>query len=294
MGGSRSPRRERSRDRARRRYRDRSRDRERAKDKERDGRRDRDWDRGGKRREYRDRSKDRRRHPSKDRDRSKEKVRDFQDRPLSSRNKPSAPAARGYSPPPLTPSGAAARLASGSNNALPPPKNPNGPTSTSDAPPADKERPNFSSTGLLAAAANTTATGAVLKYHEPSDARLPPPSPAYKLFIFKDAAIVDTIELGTRSCWLIGRDRAVADLPVDHPSCSKQHAVLQFRHVAKTDEFGEKKAKVRLYLCDLESANGTMLGDVEVEGGRFVECREGDLIRLGTSTREYVIMLDRG
>lgn len=93
---------------------------------------------------------------------------------------------------------------------------------------------------------------------------------------------------------MIGRDRAVADLPVDHPSCSKQHAVLQFRFVTKVDEFGEKKGSVRLYVMDLESANGTSLNGDEIEGRRFVECREGDLLRFGLSTREYVIMLDRG
>lgn len=31
------------------------------------------------------------------------------------------------------------------------------------------------------------------------------------------------------SCYLFGRERRVADIPTDHPSCSKQHAVLQFR-----------------------------------------------------------------
>jgi len=28
-----------------------------------------------------------------------------------------------------------------------------------------------------------------------------------------------------QSAYLIGRERKIADLPVDHPSCSKQHAV---------------------------------------------------------------------
>lgn len=31
------------------------------------------------------------------------------------------------------------------------------------------------------------------------------------------------------SSYLFGRERRVADVPTDHPSCSKQHAVLQFR-----------------------------------------------------------------
>lgn len=32
-----------------------------------------------------------------------------------------------------------------------------------------------------------------------------------------------------QSCYLFGRERRVADVPTDHPSCSKQHAVVQFR-----------------------------------------------------------------
>lgn len=35
--------------------------------------------------------------------------------------------------------------------------------------------------------------------------------------------------LHRKSCWLFGRDRKVVDVPTDHPSCSKQHAVLQYR-----------------------------------------------------------------
>jgi len=32
-----------------------------------------------------------------------------------------------------------------------------------------------------------------------------------------------------QSAYLIGRDHKVADFPIDHPSCSKQHAALQYR-----------------------------------------------------------------
>ena len=34
----------------------------------------------------------------------------------------------------------------------------------------------------------------------------------------------------------------VADIPVDHPSTSKQHAVLQFRQVTERNEFGDTKS----------------------------------------------------
>lgn len=32
-----------------------------------------------------------------------------------------------------------------------------------------------------------------------------------------------------QSCYLFGRERRVADVPLDHPSISKQHAILQYR-----------------------------------------------------------------
>ncbi|KFX99387.1 hypothetical protein O988_03887, partial [Pseudogymnoascus sp. VKM F-3808] len=99
-------------------------------------------------------------------------------------------------------------------------------------PPPEKKQPNFAPTGLLAAETKTVTTNdgsaVVLKYHEPPEARKPPARDAWKLFVFKNGDIVDTIDLGRRSCWLIGRDASIADLPAEHPSISKQHAVIQF------------------------------------------------------------------
>jgi pSer/pThr/pTyr-binding forkhead associated (FHA) protein len=37
------------------------------------------------------------------------------------------------------------------------------------------------------------------------------------------------IYIHRQSAYLIGRDRKIADFPVDHPSCSKQHAAIQYR-----------------------------------------------------------------
>lgn len=151
-------------------------------------------------------------------------------------------------------------------------------------PPVEKEKVNFANTGLLAAATNTV-NGVVLKYSEPSEARKPPAHQRWRLFVFKDKEIISTLDLNTSSCWLVGRDRAVADLPVDHPSCSKQHAVLQFRFVTKVGEFGDKEAGVRPYIIDLESANGTWVNKLRIPETRYLELKEGDLIVFGLSTR---------
>ncbi|CAK7272115.1 hypothetical protein SEPCBS119000_004956 [Sporothrix epigloea] len=164
-----------------------------------------------------------------------------------------------------------------------------------EPPKPPKEQPNWGATGALAAASNTIAqadgSSVTLKYHEPPEARKPSTHDQWKLFVFKDGAIVDTIDLAARSCWLAGRDEAVVDLLAAHPSVSKQHAVVQFRHVEKRNEFGDRIGRVKPYLLDLASANGTKLNHDEVATQRYVELQDKDLIQFGHSSREYVLML---
>ncbi|KXG48914.1 uncharacterized protein PGRI_027840 [Penicillium griseofulvum] len=163
-----------------------------------------------------------------------------------------------------------------------------------EAPAPEKQKPNFNPTGRLAAETNTVQVGGaeiVLKYHEPPEARKPPPKEPWRMYVFKGADLLETVELAERSCWLIGRERMVVDFPLDHPSCSKQHAVLQFRFVEKRNEYGDRIGKVKPYLIDLESANGSSINGETIPGGRYVEVMDKDVVRFGLSSREYVLML---
>lgn len=47
---------------------------------------------------------------------------------------------------------------------------------------------------------------------------------------------------------------------------------------------------IRLYIIDLESANGTYLNNNRIESRRYYELLEKDVIKFGFSTREYVVM----
>ena len=168
------------------------------------------------------------------------------------------------------------------------------PSTAGEPPPPDKQKPNFGTSGRLAAESNTIKTGnqtIVLKYHEPPEARKPAAKDAWRMYVFKGDEIVETVELSEQSCWLFGRETAVADFPIEHPSCSKQHAVIQFRYVEKLNEFGDKKGKVKPYLLDLESANGTKINGEDVPAGRYVEVKSDDVLNFGHSTREYVVQL---
>lgn len=42
---------------------------------------------------------------------------------------------------------------------------------------------------------------------------------------------------------------------------------------------------------DLESTNKTFLNNEEVEGARYYELRDKDIMRFGESTRDYVLMM---
>lgn len=95
----------------------------------------------------------------------------------------------------------------------------------------EKEKPNFTLSGKLTEETNTYK-GIVIKYSEPPEARKP--KRRWRLYPFKGEKAMQTLYIHRESAYLIGRDRKVVDLPVDHPSCSKQHAVLQYRLVSFT------------------------------------------------------------
>lgn len=138
--------------------------------------------------------------------------------------------------------------------------------------------PNFSLSGALAKDTNTYK-GVLIKYNEPNEAHKP--NKRWFLYPFKGDESLDPIPIYRQSAYLLGRDRTIADIPIDHPSCSKQHAVIQFRKV---------KGDIRPYIIDLESANKTKLNNETIEPRRYYELIEKDGIKFGFSTREYVIM----
>lgn len=159
--------------------------------------------------------------------------------------------------------------------------------------PKSPPKPNFANTGLLAQEANTVK-GVTLKYHEPPEARKPVEN--WRLYVFKgdeqvggccaDAADADLVHIHRQSCFLVGRDTVVTDVPVQHPSISKQHAVIQFRRITTRTEHGETKSQVkcagrvhadaRPFIIDLDSTNGTYVNGDEVPKSRYYELRASD------------------
>ena len=159
------------------------------------------------------------------------------------------------------------------------------------APDAPKIKPNYEATGKLAESANKI-NGVGVNYGEPPDATKP--TKHWRLYVFKGKEAIDPYHIHRQSMYLMGRERRVADIPLDHPSCSSQHCVLQFRMTQKTEtnEHGQRRESklVRPYLIDLGSTNGCYVNGERIEAQRYVELLEKDCLRFGYSSREYVLL----
>ncbi|THV03866.1 SMAD/FHA domain-containing protein [Dendrothele bispora CBS 962.96] len=161
--------------------------------------------------------------------------------------------------------------------------------------PVSKAKPNFGASGLLAAETNTVKSvdgknSTVLKYNEPPEARKP--SVGWRLYVFKGDEQTELLHIHKQSAYLIGRDRLVADIVLEHPSCSKQHAAIQYRFVQVKDEFGGSKGEVKPFIIDLESTNGTHVNGETIPTSRYYELQLKDVVKFGQSTKEYILLHD--
>ena len=162
--------------------------------------------------------------------------------------------------------------------------------SATNEPAQPKDKPDFELSGKLTEDTNTYK-GVVIKYNEPPEARKA--KKRWRLYPFKNDEALKPFHMHRQSAYLFGRDRLVADIPVDHPSCSKQHAVYQYRMVPYEKEDGRKAHKVCPYIIDLDSANGTFVNNKQIEPRRYVELMEKDVLKFGFSSREYVLLHDK-
>lgn len=171
-----------------------------------------------------------------------------------------------------------------------------------------KELPNFESSGILATEDvwekqqalrlgggltkqdfrsdlnSVSALSAGGKVSLPPDAAVPPPT-RWRIYIFQQgvAEATKTAYLAKKADFLFGKDRKMnPDIAIDHPSCSKQHAVIHFRK--------RSDGEVCPYILDLDSTNGTMLSGQRCEPRRYYELKHQDVIRFASSSRDYVLM----
>merc|ERR1712194_749043 len=145
-----------------------------------------------------------------------------------------------------------------------------------------KEEPNFEASGLLGMEDNSK-NGIVMKFTKPVEARMPVAKWRLYCYSKQSGDNAKVMHIHRKEGYLFGKDRRVVDVPTDHPTCSKQHAVLHHRLTA------DGRA-IKPYIMDLESINGTFVNGERIDSARYFELREGDRLKFGMSSREYVLL----
>lgn len=111
----------------------------------------------------------------------------------------------------------------------------------------------------------------------------------YALEILKNGTILDQVPLMDKSYFVVGR-LPVCDLPLEHPSISRYHAVIQYRGDAEEDAgcMGEEKG---FYIYDLDSTHGTVVNKNKIPPKTYIRVRVGHVLKFGGSTRLFVLQV---
>lgn len=127
-----------------------------------------------------------------------------------------------------------------------------------------------------------------------------PPSEAFSLTVIKNGTVIQEIPIGTKPYLVFGR-LPICHVPLEHPSISRYHAILQYRpQSSETDTqdssfvenvtlFSTNPKEAGFYIYDLGSTHGTCLNKTKVQPRCYYRVRIGQMIRLGGSSRMFVL-----
>jgi len=113
-----------------------------------------------------------------------------------------------------------------------------------------------------------------LNYAVPEWSAAPPD--IFRFEVIKGGVMKNDIVMDGQPYCVFGRDK-ISSFVIDHPHCSRQHAVVQFN------------AKGECFIFDLGSRHGTFLNNKRIEMGVFVQIYVGDKIAFGRSERGYFL-----
>ncbi|KAK9882147.1 hypothetical protein WA026_019664 [Henosepilachna vigintioctopunctata] len=119
-----------------------------------------------------------------------------------------------------------------------------------------------------------------IQYIEPTWSGVP--KMEYNFEVLKDGVVIDTINLINKPYWVFGR-LANCDIAMQHPTISRYHCVIQYRCEA-SEEY-----ETGFYIYDLGSTHGTFLNKNKVKPKVYVRIQVGHMLKLGCSTRSYLL-----
>ena len=124
------------------------------------------------------------------------------------------------------------------------------------------------------------------------------PTEPYFLSVIKNGTVVQEINISTKPFHVFGR-LPCCDVPLDHPSLSRYHAVLQYHpHIenkSTSDEelsstlFSTNPKEAGFYVYDLGSTHGTFINKSQVNPRCYYRLRVGQMVKFGGSSRMFLL-----
>ena len=124
----------------------------------------------------------------------------------------------------------------------------------------------------------------------PPEARIP--KRRWRFYDFKGDETLPTLYLHRQSAYLMGRERKVADIPLDHPSVRLQTArrpPVPPRGLRASRRLGWPHRPSLPYRLG-GGQRDVYVNNQRVEAKRYVELFEKDVLKFGFSSREYVLL----
>lgn len=149
-----------------------------------------------------------------------------------------------------------------------------------------------------AASAAPANTGGSRAENFPKLAYEPPPKSCicgidYTLDVLKNGVIIENLLLSSKAFYVFGRlPQPACDVPLEHPSISRYHAILQFiRNEESNEEGGDSNAQLATgwYVYDLGSTHGTFVNKQRAVPRTYLAVKTGDFLRFGASTRQFIL-----
>jgi len=113
-----------------------------------------------------------------------------------------------------------------------------------------------------------------------------PPQTPYFFEVREGDQIVDKIPVNVKGHYLIGR-LPICDIVADDATCSRQHAIVQFRP-GDPDQFtGQRTDEV--YIYDLGSTSGTYVNGMPLQAKAYYPLYKGDILQFGQYACAFVL-----
>lgn len=131
-------------------------------------------------------------------------------------------------------------------------------------------------TAVLSPAEQLSQKQTAIPYKEPSWSTVC--EEQFALEVIKNGAIIDNIDLTPKAFHVIGRLPS-CDIPMEHPSLSRHHAVLQYSN-GNSEQYPKG-----WYLYDLDSTHGTWINKNKVPSQKHHRIRVDYVLKFGGSSR---------